>query len=236
MSRMMPSLWSRFLDLVAPRSCAVCGCRLGISEQGVCSSCYLHLPRTTYQFSPYDNPMTQLFWGLAPAVSRAAALFFYEPHSEVARLVYDLKYRDRPDIGVDIGRMMAEEMRMAGFFDGVNMIVPVPLAPKRQRQRGYNQSERLAQGLHEVTGLPVNTKVLCRKGFRQSQTALQRHQRQENVADLFALRSTIDLAGKHLLLVDDVCTTGATLASCADALNVFPGLRISILTLGFTKS
>jgi predicted amidophosphoribosyltransferase len=91
--------------------------------------------------------MTQLFWGLAP-VSRAAALFFYEPHSEGAQLVYDLKYADRPDIGEDIGRMMAEEMRVAGYLDEVDMIVPVPLSPKRQQQRGYNQSERIAQGIH----------------------------------------------------------------------------------------
>lgn len=232
---MKTSFWTRILDLISPRQCVICGKRLSITERALCSSCYLHLPRTTYQFTPYDNPMTQLFWGLAP-VSRAAALFFYEPHSEGAQLVYDLKYADRPDIGEDMGRMMAEEMRMACFFDGVDMIIPVPLSPKRQRQRGYNQSERLVQGIHEVTGLPVYAKALRRKHFHQSQTSLMRHQRQENVAEMFELSDTNGLEGKHILLVDDVCTTGATLSACAHILDTIPRVRISVLTLAFTKS
>ena len=88
---MKTSFWTRILDLISPRQCVICGERLSITERAVCSSCYLHLPRTTYQFTPYDNPMAQLFWGLAP-ISRAAALFFYEPHAEAAQLIYDLKY------------------------------------------------------------------------------------------------------------------------------------------------
>ena len=235
MSMTMPNLWTRILDLIAPRSCAVCGNRLSITEHAVCTSCYLHLPRTTYQFTPYDNPMTQLFWGLS-TVTHAAALLFYEPHGEVARLVYDLKYADRPDIGEDMGRMMAEEMRMAGYFDGIDAIIPVPLSPRRKRQRGYNQSEMLAQGISETMHIPVNTRALHRKHFQQSQTTLMRHQRQENVADLFVLGETDGLEGKHLLLVDDVCTTGATLTACARVLDTVPRLRLSVLTLAFTKS
>lgn len=232
---MKTSFWSRFLDLISPRQCAICGNRLSITEHAVCSSCYLHLPRTTYQYTPLDNPMAQLFWGLAP-VSRAAALFFYEPHSEVAQLIYDLKYADRPDIGEDIGRMMAEEMRQAGFFDGVDAIIPVPLSRKRKRQRGYNQSEMLARGIHEVTGIPALTTVLRRRYFKQSQTTLMRHQRQANVEDMFACRKTEELEGRHILLVDDVCTTGATLTACANVLKTIPDICISVLTLGFTKS
>lgn len=132
--------------------------------------------------------------------------------------------------------MMAEEMRIAGYFEGVDAIIPVPLSPKRERQRGYNQSEMLARGIHEITGIPVMTKVVSRKHFQQSQTSLMRHQRQENVADIFELRSAEGMAGKHLLLVDDICTTGATLASCSNMLSTIPNIRISILTLGFTKS
>jgi len=235
MSMTMLSLWTRILDLISPRSCAVCGNRLSITEHAVCTSCYLHLPRTTYQFTPYDNPMTQLFWGLS-TVNRAAALLFYEPHGEAAQLVYDLKYADRPDIGEDMGRMMAEEMRMAGYFDGIDAVIPVPLSPKRKRQRGYNQSEMLARGISEVTGIPVLPKALRRKHFRQSQTTLMRHQRQENVADLFILGDTNGLEGKHVLLVDDVCTTGATLTACANTLQAVPSLCVSVLTLALTKS
>ncbi len=232
---MKTSIWTRILDLISPRQCVICGQRLSITERSVCSACYLHLPRTTYQFTPYDNPMTQLFWGLAP-VSRAAALFFYEPHAEAAQLIYDLKYADRPDIGEDIGRMMAEEMRMADYFAGVDVIIPVPLSSKRKRQRGYNQSEMIARGIHEITHIPVMSRALKRKHFHQSQTSLMRHQRQENVAEMFELRDAKDLEGKHILFIDDVCTTGATLTACANVLKDIPGIRISVLTLGFTKS
>lgn len=226
--------WSRLLDLLSPRTCGVCGQRLSISEHAVCTPCYLHLPRTAFQYTPYDNPMTQLFWGLAP-VDRAAAMFYYQPHSEMARLIYDLKYGDRPDIGEDLGRMMAEEMQQADYFAGVDYLLPVPLSPKRQRQRGYNQSEMLCRGIRDITGIPVMTKILRRKHFKQSQTALMRHQRQENVADMFSLHETAHLEGRHLLLVDDVCTTGATLTACVHALSAIPRLRLSVLTLGFTK-
>lgn len=231
---MRTGLWSRVLDVISPRQCVVCGNRLSITEHGLCASCYLHLPRTTFQFSPHDNPMCQLFWGLAP-IDRAAALFFYEAHSEAAQLIYDLKYANRPDIGEDMGRMMAEEMLMAGFFDGIDALIPVPLSPKRKRQRGYNQSERVARGISRLTGIPVWTKVLRRKHFQRSQTTLLRHQRQQNVEDIFELRSTDGLAGKHVLLVDDVCTTGATLAACANTLKPVSGLNVSVLTLAFTK-
>ena len=232
---MKTSFWTRILDLISPRQCVICGERLSITERAVCSSCYLHLPRTTYQFTPYDNPMAQLFWGLAP-ISRAAALFFYEPHAEAAQLIYDLKYADRPDIGEDIGRMMAEEMQMADYFAGVDVIIPVPLSSKRKRQRGYNQSEMIARGIHEITNIPGMNCALKRKHFHQSQTSLMRHQRQENVAEMFELRDAKGLEDKHILLVDDVCTTGATLIACANTLKDIPGIRISVLTLGFTKS
>ena len=232
---MKTSFWTRILDLISPRQCVICGERLSVTERALCSSCYLHLPRTSYQFTPYDNPMTQLFWGLAP-VSRAAALFFYEPHSEGAQLVYDLKYADRPDIGEDIGRMMAEEMRVAGYLEEVDMIVPVPLSPKRQQQRGYNQSEEIAQGVSEITGLPILKKAVRRTVFEGSQTNKGRWERHDNVEHVFELIDAKAVSGRHLLLIDDVVTTGATCLACAKALCQAGDVRISILSLGFAKS
>ena len=179
--------------------------------------------------------MAQLFWHLSPA-EQAAALIFYEPHSEVAQLIYDLKYHDRPDIGEDMGRLMAGEMQLARFFDGIDVLLPVPLSRKRLRQRGYNQSEQLALGISDVTHLPVITKILRRTHFHQSQTQLSRRERQENVEDMFELHDSSMLQGKHVLLIDDICTTGATLLACCDALKAVPGIRLSVLTFGFTKS
>ena len=163
-------------------------------------------------------------------------MIYYEPHSEVARIVYDMKYRERPDVAEDMGRLMANEMMMARFFDGIDLLLPVPLSPKRLRQRGYNQSERLACGISDITHLPVVTKALRRKHFLKSQTQLSRHERQENVTDMFELYDDTLLRDKHVLLIDDICTTGATLIACADAIKDVEGIRISILTFGFTKS
>lgn len=230
----MTNWWTRIVDFIAPRSCVICGRRLSPTERSLCSVCVLHLYRTTFQFTPEDNEMAQLFWGLLP-VERTAALIYYEPRSETAALIYKLKYGHRPDIGEDLGRIMAEEMKPAGFLDGIDILLPIPLSKKRYWQRGYNQSEMLARGMSEVTGLPVITKAVRRTNFRQSQTSLTRKERQENVEGTFVLRHPELLENKHVLLIDDICTTGATLLACSEAIRFVKGIHISILTLGFTK-
>lgn len=225
---------TRILDFISPRLCVVCGQRLAPTERSLCSVCLFHLPRTDFHQKPLDNPMAQLFWGLAP-IEKAAALVYYHPHSETAQLVYRLKYNNRPDIGEDIGRVMANELQATDFFSDIDVLLPVPLASKRLRQRGYNQSEQLAKGISDITHLPIVTKALRRKHFQQSQTTLNRWQRQENVEDTFWLKDGSQLQDKHVLLIDDICTTGATLISCANTLKDIEGIRISVLTLGFTK-
>ncbi len=226
---------TRLLDFIAPRHCVVCGQRLTATETALCAVCVLHLPRTAYQFTPDDNPMAQLFWHQSP-VQQAAAFLYYEPHSETAHIVYDLKYHDRPDIGQDMGRLMAYELQMAHYFDAIDLLLPVPLSRKRLRQRGYNQSEQLAIGISDIVHLPIETKALRRKHFKKSQTQLTRHERQQNVSNMFYVTDESPLRHRHVLLIDDVCTTGATLMACADALKDIEGIRISVLTLGFTKT
>ena len=225
---------TRILDFISPRLCVVCGQRLAPTERSLCGVCLFHLPRTNFHLKPLDNPMAQLFWVLSP-VEKAAALFYYHPHAEMAQMVYRLKYNNRPDIGENMGRVMASELQQSDFFSDIDVLLPVPLSSKRLRQRGYNQSEMLARGVSDVTHLPLVTKALCRKEFHQSQTKLTRWQRQENVADTFHLVDDSRLKGRHVLLIDDVCTTGATLIACANALKDVEGIRISVLTLGFTK-
>ena len=225
---------TRILDFISPRLCVVCGQRLAPTERSLCGVCLFHLPRTDFLQKPLDNPMAQLFWRLAP-IEKAAALFYYHPHSETAQLVYRLKYNNRPDIGEDMGRVMANELQATDFFSDIDVLLPVPLASKRLRQRGYNQSEQLAIGISDITHLPIVTKALRRKHFQQSQTTLNRWQRQENVEDTFWLKDGSQLQDKHVLLIDDICTTGATLISCTNTLKDIEGIRISVLTLGFTK-
>ena len=114
------SIWQRLLDLIAPRLCVVCGRRLAPSERVICAVCNLHLPRTGYQLSAYDNPMARLFWGIIP-VERVAALFYYEASSRTSNILYDLKYHDHPEIGREMGRLMARELAASDFFDGMIM-------------------------------------------------------------------------------------------------------------------
>lgn len=228
----MVSLWHQLLDLLAPRLCTVCGRRLSPKEQVLCVSCNMHLPRTGFLLNAYDNVMARLFWGIIP-VERVAALFHYEADSNVNNIVYDLKYRNHPEVGREMGCLMACECNEAGFFDGIDAIVPVPLARKRQRQRGYNQSLCIAEGLSRVTGIPVYNKVIYRTKFVISQTQIGHRERQENVAGVFKLKDADAIRGRHILLVDDVVTTGATMTACARELLKVSDVKLSLLSLGF---
>ena len=229
-------LLKSLLDLIIPRPCVMCGNRLAVDEPYICRSCNDQLPRTHYDRKPYDNKMAQLFWGLMP-IERAAAWFYYAPDTNTSRIVRDLKYHDRPDIGISMGQAMAREYSASGFFDGIDLIIPVPLARERQRQRGYNQSAMIARGISRVTGIPVEEQAVRRLHFSQSQTQLDRWQRLQNVEQQFTSSHPATWAGRHILLVDDVTTTGATLIACATALKPKENnIRFSVLTLGFTQS
>ena len=136
------SFWHRLLDLISPRLCVVCGRRLTVTEEVICASCYLHLPRTGFGQDPYENEMARLFWGQIP-IERAAALFYYEAQSEVARILYKLKYENRPEVGEVMGRLVARELQNYGFFDGIDGIVAVPLTqPEHGDRPRYTGSHR----------------------------------------------------------------------------------------------
>ena len=229
------SFWHRVLDLISPRLCVVCGQRLTVSEEVICSKCNFHLPRTGFQQDPYENEMAKLFWHQIP-IERATALFYYEAHSETANILYELKYKSHPEIGEVMGRLVAKELQPSGFFDGIDGIVPIPLAKKRQRQRGYNQSLEIARGISEITNLPIYNKVVRRNVFEGSQTNKGRWERNENVEKVFEMTDTSPIQGKHLLIVDDVVTTGATILACAQELCKAGNVKISVLSLGFAKN
>ncbi len=232
---MVVSFWHRLLDLISPRLCVVCGQRLTVSEDVICAKCNLHLSRTGFQHNPYENEMAKLFWHQIP-IERATALFYYEAHSETANILYELKYKNHPEIGEVMGRIVARELQPSGFFDEIDGIVPVPLARKRLRQRGYNQSKEIAKGICEITGLPIYNLVVRRNVFEGSQTNKGRWERNENVEKVFELTDETAILGKHLLIVDDVVTTGATVIACAKELCKAPNVKISVLALGFAKS
>ena len=232
---MRTSFWTRIFDLVAPRACAVCGRRLSSNESVLCATCHLHLPLTGFEKYPDDNEMAQRFWALIP-IERAAALFFYEAQSESARMIYDMKYHRRPDIGESLGRITARQFVAQGFFRDFDAIVPVPLSRWRYWQRGYNQSEEIARGVAHVTGLPIYNKVVRRTRFDQSQTRLSPYERRTNTEDAFQLVDGDKIRGLHLLLIDDIVTTGATILALAKELQRAGDVRFSVLSLGYSKA
>lgn len=232
---MKTSYWTKLLDIISPRQCVVCGHRLSVNESVLCPSCHLHLPLTAFHTTPYDNEMARLFWGKIP-VEKASALFFFMPHSDTARIIYDMKYHGYPEVGEYMGTIAARLFSENNFFEGIDAIVPIPLTRWRQWKRGYNQTMEIARGIADATGLPIYNKVVRRIRFSGSQTRLQATERQDNVASAFQLRHEEQIRGLHLLLIDDIVTTGATVCSCARELCRASGVRISILSLGFTKS
>ena len=235
MSETRISFWHRVLNLISPQACVICGCRLGISEEVICTSCNLRLPRTGFSKNPYDNEMARRFFGRLP-IERASALFFYEAGSETSRIIHSLKYFHHPETGRILGRWTAEEFSVDNFFDGIDMIVPVPLAKKRQKQRGYNQSEEIAKGVSAVTGIPIETGIVRRSRFESSQTSKTQQQRIENVENAFEVIDAHKAEGKHLLIIDDIVTTGATIWACFKPLCEAANCRVSILSLGVVRA
>jgi len=204
-------------------------------EEHICAVCNLRLPRTGHRDNPTDNAMARLFYGKIP-IERCAALSFYEARSQANNPIYKLKYSSHPDIGVALGCIIAKELSSCGFFKDIDMIIPVPLARVRERQRGYNQSMEIAHGLSLVTRLPIERKAVKRLTFAESQTRMGFRERMENVENAFRLADAGRISGKHILIVDDVVTTGATITSCAKQLLKAGDVRISIVSAAFTKN
>ena len=236
-----PSLFQDILDLLMPRPCANCGRRLTAGEQTLCVGCLLQLPRVQLEPTFDDNSLARLFWGCFP-VGRATAFIYHQPQASSSRFIYRMKYEDQPIIARQMGALMAKDLLTKGFFEGIDVLIPVPLSRKRQRQRGYNQSLEIARGVAEVTALPVCHHIVGRIHFKGSQTHLSAIDRRENVEGAFRLtpshwwqrKETIE--GRHVLLIDDVVTTGATLMACAQELMKAKPRQISILALAYTRS
>ena len=228
------SLWKDFKDFFFPRTCMGCGKKLLVHESVVCLSCLSGLPFTGLGNTP-GNGMERQFWGRFP-IERASSLFYYAKGGEVASMLHGMKYYGRRKVCRQMGNWLAAELSATGFFDGIDCLIPVPLHPCRLRQRGYNQSGLLAEGISEQTGIPLCTDALVRTHNNRTQTHKSGYERWQNTDGLFAATvQAASLADRHILLVDDVLTTGATLTACADALSSIPGIRISVVTLAWAR-
>lgn len=201
----------------------------------MCACCNHNLPRTGYSKTAYDNRLVRLFWGRIP-IEKGSAFFFYKSRSATSNLLYQLKYGGHPEVGERLGRIVAAELEQDGFFDGITALIPVPLARQREQERGYNQSVEIARGVSAETGIPVFDNVLKRITFHGSQTQKDRWERSENVEKAFRLLDSSAVSNQHLLLIDDVITSGATLVAAANELLKAVNVKVSVLSLGFADN
>lgn len=226
---------TEILDFLFPRYCLMCNTLLEPDEKIICTSCNMELPRTSLWLEPKENLLAQRFYGKAIVNKVASYLYFYS-HTHTADIVYAFKYHNEPYVAVTMGEYMGKEIGLTDFFNDIDCIIPVPLNKKRLAKRGYNQSERLAHGISKVTGIRVIKDAIVRKVNTQTQTQMNDFERQDNMANVFCLtKHSNALKGKHCLLIDDVITTGATIASCARIIKNIPGTNVSILSFGCVK-
>lgn len=225
----MRKIFNDLLHLFFPKLCMLCQTPLVGGEDHICLKCLCDLPRTGHNFLE-ENPATYLFGGKVP-VYHAAAFLHYEKGGHVQLLIHSLKYHDNREIGFRLGRMAGLRYQKAILLDRPDLLLPVPLHPKKRKQRGYNQSEWIARGLNTLLKLPIDTTSLRRTKETETQTHKQTYDRWLNMQDIFSVVDSEALAGKHILLIDDVITTGSTIGACAEALLTIPGVRVSVLAI-----
>ena len=221
---------SDLIELIFPRHCCVCGEVLSHQEQDICLNCLYKLPKIE---KIHQSELEKAFWGRFD-VERVAAYIYYQKESPYNRLLHKIKYGNNPEVGYRLATMAADRLMQEGFFDGIDAIVPLPLSKKKRRQRGYNQCDYIAEGLSQTTGIPVLKDCVVRNKSNETQTHKTRDERWRNVEGIFSLANPGLIKGKHILLIDDILTTGATLTNCAIAIKQGCNCRISVFTLAYT--
>ncbi len=222
------------LALLLPRACAACGRPLKDWEECLCLRCLAQLPVTHFDLNP-DNPLAEMFWGRV-RLSQAVAWFYFRKGSAYQDALHKLKYNDRPDIGFSMGKQFGYELNQSNGFMKPDLLIPVPLNPKKQRKRGYNQSEAIASGLSTGLHIPLANNILTRPIATATQTLKSRYDRYLNVSGKFKIAYPDQVENRHILLIDDVITTGATLEACAEELLAYPGVTVSVAALAWAKN
>jgi len=219
--------------LFFPELCAACGRNLFRNENIICTNCIYHLPRTNFHNDP-QNKMARQLWGRFK-FEQAIAFVYFQKGNRVQNLMHQLKYNKKPEVGIRMGELYAWQLMRSKSWMNADLIMPIPLHPVRLKKRGYNQSEQISKGLASVLKIPVNTHSLVRRENTESQTKKSRFARYENLKDAFIINNASELLKKHILLVDDVMTTGATMEACSIELLKIEGIKISICTLAYAE-
>jgi len=223
---------TNLLGFSFPELCPACRRGMSGHEKLLCSDCRTNLPLTNFHLME-ENPLKKMFWGRVP-LEYAMSYYFFSKQTRVQQLIHHIKYRGLKELAVEVGRMMGRAIQEnEKFCNAVEVIIPVPLHPKKLRKRGFNQSECLGRGISELIKKPLSTQNLIRQIHNPTQTKKSRFQRWKNVSGIFELLNAEELNGKHVLLVDDVVTTGSTIEACYLALKKANDVRISLASIGF---
>lgn len=222
-----------FIGLLFPDLCNGCGIQLFHGEKEICTKCRYDLPFTDFH-NYAANSVAKLFWGRIPC-NGAMAMLYFKKGSKVQHLIHRLKYKDQTETGIVLGRLLGERLLSSPAYQTTSLIIPVPLHPKKQKSRGYNQSEYIAKGIAEIMQVPLNTTHLIRQQHTSTQTKKGRYDRFENMQSVFKILNPEQLVNQHVLLVDDVITTGSTIEACGIALLATPIKQLSIAALAYSE-
>lgn len=226
----MLQLVKDFISLFYPEVCLVCGEGLAKQEEHVCAMCMYKLPKTNYHTTE-NNPLLKVFWGRAE-VNAVSAYCHYQKGNIVQNLVHEIKYKGKKELGTYIGKWYGNDLKESPLFNKADYILYIPLHPAKLRKRGYNQSLCFAEGLSQSMGIPVLYDALLRVKNTDTQTRKSRYERWANVEGIFKVEKVEELKNKHVLLVDDVITTGSTIEACATELNKVPVASLSVAAIG----
>ena len=222
------------LQLFFPHVCAGCGDDLLNKESLMCLHCLSSMPETNFHFHA-GNPIEKIFWGRIPLVS-ATSQYYFTKESMMQSLMHQFKYKGNKELGIYLGRLMGEYLKQSNRFDkNIDGLIPLPLFPAKEKYRGYNQATILCEGIAESMDIPVFKDVIIRPQATETQTRKDRVERWQNMERKFALALPQAICNKHILLVDDVVTTGATLEACGNEILQAENTRLSIATLCYTS-
>ena len=216
------------LHLLFPHVCAGCGSDILNEHTVLCMRCIGALPETNFELHG-GNPVEKTFWGRLP-LAGATAQFYFTKESLMQHLMHQFKYKGNKELGIQLGRIMGEQLQGTNRFR-VDALVPLPLFPAKEKRRGYNQAMVLCEGMAEIMKIPVLDKIISRPQHTETQTKKGRIERWRNMEGKFVLKDQTDISHSHLLLVDDVITTGATLEACGNELLRAENVRLSVATL-----
>lgn len=233
MKRLIRNL-NNLLSLLYPELCQACGNSLFSNEKLICLSCLYKLPRTNFHLEN-DTTVEKVFWGRLE-FQKATAFLYFAKGGRVQRLMHTFKYQSKKEIGFYLGELFARELKKSNWFEGIDMIIPVPLHYKKERIRGYNQSIEFAKGIESITSIELQTSILKRIRASETQTKKSRYRRWENVNEIFEVTHPEKIKNKHLLILDDIITTGATIEACAQRLLQVENVSVSVASLAYAAT